>query len=262
MQIVLGYFGFADNASKHTVEALHQLGLLVSYETIRRALKVNAVAIKELAKRRILEERFFISYDNMNFYEHIRDQRLHNKGHQVNYTAGYLCFMPTDNSNPETSWEDRYLDANQVNYNAVNDLTMEDFVLGPEVIKHCARSVQYILSNIFARHFPRSLFKQKVMRNGHLVSKYLQRTAPLDNIQCRMEKADIIPLPTFGLDKASIAGTIDILRSIAARLGLENFHIEDKKIMVKGDYLTVRNITRTIYRLQEEITPINRFQWL
>lgn len=58
-----------------------------------------------------------------------------------------------------------------------------------------------------------------------------------------MEKADIISISTFELDKANIAAIINILRSIAAQLNFKNSYIEDKKIMVKGDYFTVRNIT-------------------
>ncbi len=39
--------------------------------------------------------RFFISYDNINFYEHVWDQQLHNRSAIVNYTARYICFMKT-----------------------------------------------------------------------------------------------------------------------------------------------------------------------
>ncbi len=31
--------------------------------------------------------RFFILYDNINFYEHVRDKQLHNQSAIVNYTA-------------------------------------------------------------------------------------------------------------------------------------------------------------------------------
>ncbi len=40
---------------------------------------------------------FFILYNNINFYEHVRDQRLHNQSAIVYYTTRYICFM----KNPE-----------------------------------------------------------------------------------------------------------------------------------------------------------------
>lgn len=45
-QITNGYFAYAHNASKRMVEVLHCIGLLVIYETICRALQLNALAIK------------------------------------------------------------------------------------------------------------------------------------------------------------------------------------------------------------------------
>ncbi len=43
----------------------------------------------------VWHNRFFISFDYMNFYEDTQDQRLHNKRHQLNYIAGYICLMDT-----------------------------------------------------------------------------------------------------------------------------------------------------------------------
>lgn len=64
-----GYFAFADNASKRMVEILHRMGIMVVYETVRRALQVNATAILEELKAKVWEKRFFMSVDNMNSYE-------------------------------------------------------------------------------------------------------------------------------------------------------------------------------------------------
>lgn len=37
--------------------------------------------------------RVFISFDNINFYEHIRDQRFHNKRYKLNYIIKYICLI-------------------------------------------------------------------------------------------------------------------------------------------------------------------------
>lgn len=50
LQMVLGYYSFAQNTKKRCVEVLHRLGILVSYETIRVILKVNALAVKTRLK--------------------------------------------------------------------------------------------------------------------------------------------------------------------------------------------------------------------
>ena len=74
LQMIAGYFAFADNVSKCMVEIFHRMGIMVVYETVRRALQFNAVAVLEELKAKVWEKRFFLSFDNMNFYEQRRDE--------------------------------------------------------------------------------------------------------------------------------------------------------------------------------------------
>lgn len=73
LQVTTGYFAYAENTTKRMVENLHRMSLLVTYETVRRALQANARAINEELKTKAWERRFFLSFDNMNFYEHRRE---------------------------------------------------------------------------------------------------------------------------------------------------------------------------------------------
>ena len=110
-------------------------------------------------------------------------------------------------------------------------------------------SARYLISKFLSDYFPTSTRKQKIRHSdGRLLPKYTKWPTPLPDIQCRMEETDLIPLPTLPLDESSISGTIDILRSyIKDTLELEDHVMQDKCIMFKGDYLTVRNIRRAIY---------------
>ncbi len=69
---------------------------------------------------------------------------------------------------------------------------------------------------------------------------------PLKDIRYLVRKADVIPLPILPLNEASIAKTVDILRCLVGRLRL-SYIVEDIVVPIKGDYLTVRNVTRVIY---------------
>lgn len=99
-QMLNGHFLFANHVLKRALESLHQMGIVVSSETVCRALQVNAKAILSRFKERASSQRLFISYDNMNFYKKVQDQRLYNKAHIVNYTAGYMCFMNAPDGSP------------------------------------------------------------------------------------------------------------------------------------------------------------------
>lgn len=67
------YFLFANYVPKQAIGSLHQLGIVVSNEIIQRAFQVNARAILTILEKRVKSQRFFIFYDNMNFYENIRN---------------------------------------------------------------------------------------------------------------------------------------------------------------------------------------------
>lgn len=151
-----------------------------------------------------------------------RDQHVHNKSHQVAYTAGYICFMRSESDDTvDASWEHTYLDADQVDHSAVDSLVVEDFLLRKEDLQHRTESVRHTLSGILAAYFPISLFQQKICGPDGLHQPLYQKfEAPLQEIQCPIERADLIPLPTLALDESSIAGTIDICgqRRLAAPL--------------------------------------------
>ncbi|MCJ1346581.1 hypothetical protein MMC31_004799 [Peltigera leucophlebia] len=264
LQVTAGYFAYTENKTKRMVENLHRMGFLVTYETVRQALQANALAISKELKKKAWERRFFLSFDNMNFYEYRQDQRLHNKGYQVAYTAGYVCFMRSKGDHEiDGNWQQTYLDASQIDYSAVNKLVADDFLLGENDLEHRSHSVRYILSNILGNYFAQALNKQKIRhRDGRCLPKYMKWQAPLREVQCQIEKADIIPLPTLPLDESSIAGTIEILKEYLKRLGIEDVAIINKLLIFKGDFLTVRNVTRAIFRRQEELRSIDRFQFI
>lgn len=136
LQMVLGYYSFAQNVKKRCVEVLHRLGVLVSYETIRVILKFNASAVKTRLKELVWQDRFFLSFDNMNFYARVRDQRLHNKNRQINFTAGYICKMSTNAATDETNWDQTWLAADQSQHALAETVVSKDFLLQSNDIQH------------------------------------------------------------------------------------------------------------------------------
>ena len=110
-QRVISYYAFFSNILKWSVESFHQMGIIVLYESIRRGLQVNAVAVIEEIIEETRFHRFLILYDNINLYENVRDQRLHNQSAIVNYISGYIYFMkPLKGGRQNNTWLERYID--------------------------------------------------------------------------------------------------------------------------------------------------------
>lgn len=74
LQRVIGHYAFSGNISKRSVESFYQIGIIVSYESIRHSLQVNATAVIEEIIEKTRFHHFFISYDNIDFYKNVWDQ--------------------------------------------------------------------------------------------------------------------------------------------------------------------------------------------
>ena len=93
-------------------------------------MQVNATAVIEEIIEKTRFHRFFISYDNIDFYKNVWDQQLHNWSAIINYTFGYICFMkPPEGGREYHTWLERYIDSDQIDQRLVNTLTNEDFDL-------------------------------------------------------------------------------------------------------------------------------------
>ena len=199
----------------------------------------------------------------MNFYEHWRDQCLVNKGHQVVNTIEYMCIMCSLHDNIiDGCWTERYLNATSIDHSAVNKLVVKDFLLDDEDLRHQTFSAQYVLSNILATNFLKSLKHQMVRRGGLFVQQYTKLPALLNEVKCRVAKTKLIPLSTLPLDKFSIAGTIEIIARYLEKLDIIDVVVCNKRIMFRSDFLTVCNITRAIYQWCYGVGEINRFQFI
>ncbi len=167
VQRVNTQFAFANNVPKRFVESFHQMGFLVLYKSLPHGLQANAKTVMEEILEKTQIWRFFISYDNINFYENVRDQKIYNRSGLISYTAGYICFMmiPNGIENPTNSWEDEYIDSNQVDRRLVNQLRKSDFELKQADKDHRLAAVQYTISKVLEQYSATIMWKQKNNRN-------------------------------------------------------------------------------------------------
>ncbi|KAA8913110.1 hypothetical protein FN846DRAFT_886795 [Sphaerosporella brunnea] len=259
LQALVGYFLFASNTSKRTIEVLHRFGLSVSYETILKALRHNAEASRDQLRRVVKEGRFMISFDNMNFYRNVRDQRAHNRSHQVNYTAGFICVMDCDcGSGPDC--ECGALPERSIDHMAASLLSFKDFDIDSDAQMYLHNAADYLFGTVLKRHFASAMSKQKDPETRG--PRYSVPDPPLAHIRVKQDRARILTFQTLDMDEASISGTIDILKALVQELGIDCEDVLDRKIMLHGDYLTVRNVTRAMFRRSVEPEPLMRFGWV
>ena len=100
----------------------------------------------------------------MNFYEKARNQRLHNRGALLSYTAGYVCFMntPGSSTNSDDNWYERYLNTNQVDRKAMNNVKSDDLELNSIALNQRSAAICHIASEMLSRYFGQVMQKKKI----------------------------------------------------------------------------------------------------
>jgi hypothetical protein len=253
------YFLFASNTAKRTVEVLHRFGLSVSYETILKALRHNAEASRDILRKVIKEGRFFIPFDNMNFYRKVRNQRTVNRSHQVNYTAGFICVMDCD-CGAGPGCECGALPEPSIDHTAACLLSFKDFEIDSEDQTYLRDAACHLIGSVLKRHFNTAMSKQKDPETRQ--PRYSVPFPPLANIRVKENRARILTFQALDMDESSISGTIDILKALVDELGIDSDDVDNREVMLHGDYLTVRNVTRAMFRRLVEPDPLMRFGWL
>lgn len=94
-----------------------------------------------------------------------------------------------------------------------------------------------------------------------VISKFFNLPILLKKLWYAIKKADIIFFLILPLNKAFISEIINILYCFIENLGLVDI-IKDKIILIKRNYLTIRNVTYIIYQKQDKLNNYFRFSGL
>ena len=155
-QMVTSYFIFTHNVSKRGIDVYYKMGLIILYKTVWQILNANKQAILRLFCKKVNVKQFFLSYDNINFYKKVQDQRIYNKYYQIAYTTGYICFMKDKAS----------FFCYIIDYKAVNKLIPSDFLLTLAEFQHQTKATHYILSQVLSQYFEKEIYKEHIIING------------------------------------------------------------------------------------------------
>lgn len=69
LQIIDRYFTFAQNVLKQCSKMFYKMGFLVTSKIFCHKLKANSKAVLQMLCNKVYNKRFFILYDNINFYK-------------------------------------------------------------------------------------------------------------------------------------------------------------------------------------------------
>ncbi|KAF9322591.1 hypothetical protein BG006_002260, partial [Podila minutissima] len=210
------------------LETLSALGLSVLYDQVRRVLKSLTKDALEQVHKAVLENDWYVVYDNINIAIKHHHQRVDKKDTFDNGTAATVILIPTN-------MEDEYTKKNEpipvfCPESETSEPTADIFfpTLTDRVMSQAACHTH--LSAAIARSLPHA-------SNACMI--------PMQTIdEMEVHKTVTFPLPTMKIDESTITGNLAVLESIT-RIGL---HLPDmwfndaKNIIFAGDQMTVARL--------------------
>ena len=223
----MGYYLYTTKTSKRTIENLHQAGISVTYKSITRVL--NAVAAScELGIKQFRNQfpNYWVSFDNMNFYAKVRDERQYNQSQLLHYTAGYIAMNPKGRVT-------KMLTNADVDFSKAENLTVMDLLPDEKDLRRNENVFHACTYDIIKRFFGEQMLRKTDS------GKSLNPITPWEVYQIPRQRTNVFTLPTFNQNEALIIDIVEILQSIATEMGFDRERLENCIVIYKGDYLTV-----------------------
>ena len=233
LQSQLGYYLRAAHTPKRVIEVLGRLGHTPCYESVVLGMKSMAVsAANDLREFCLTFPAFFFSFDNINYQGKVRDQRLHNQSGMHNNIVGYVA------RNPESTCTRMFTDADVDESRLSKISSCRDLIPNEDDDRvYYRRLIPVTAWNIVNQYFKKEIKVYK--HNGSSVAPL--RTKAL--YQIPVQQSTIFTLPVSEKDETRINEIADYMLWAAGDvMGYTPEMLRGKKIMVKGDALTTRNI--------------------
>ncbi|KAG0347979.1 hypothetical protein BGZ54_004746, partial [Gamsiella multidivaricata] len=214
-QMMIGLFLYSTGCPKRVVTVLSQAGLSVSYQTICNALRALTKAALAKVQSMVLEQPWFLVYDNINIPNRKYDQRGNNIDTFENGTTATVV-IGEDLGHPQAPA--------QVPRDPV---TLMDLLPDNENRAHFRTVSQYNLVHVLQRHFD--------IYNRHC-SIRIPALSPLP-----VKRTETFPMPSMKIDQSTVEGNLEIIETVmksALKLSDEWFD-GDVRVVVAGDQLTV-----------------------
>ncbi|KAG0069405.1 hypothetical protein BGZ92_004681 [Podila epicladia] len=227
-----------DGCPRRGLETLSALGLSVSYDQVRRVLKSLTKDTLEQVHKAVLENDWYVVYDNINVAIKHHHQRVDKKDTFDNGTAATVILIPTD-------MEDEYTKKNE----PIPVFCPESKTSEPPANIFFPTLTDRIMSRAACRtHLSAAIVRSLPHTSGSCV-------IPMQTIdKMEVRKTVTFPLPTMKIDELTILGNLAVLESIT-RVGLrlpDAWFNDAKNIIFAGDQMTVaRLLSLKIHRAIE-----------
>jgi hypothetical protein len=257
---MIGFWLQAVKVPKRAIAVLNQMGISVSYDSIRVAVKAVSQAAQDRMRNIVKSGAFFgLCWDNMALPNNKKETTEMNRGSLDHCTTSYMYELfvppPLDTASAtDVQAYDNIMAAQEENsrrkrigiprelVSKVNpeydSLQRTDFIFGKNINEYWPDVVTVHLSD-----FCHEFFGAAVMAAYKVDGERLERLRMPDQLYCiPREKSRLHPMKVLDIDESSIDGNAQVIEAIASELDCDLAQLNGSSIMITGDQMTTARV--------------------
>jgi hypothetical protein len=274
---MLGVWSEAIHIPKRAVNVLNRCGIMVSYDTTRKALTAIAKHDRDMVMAKIEAGRpFGIFWDNLVRMDHKQEETLMNKRSLEQNTSAYIHFLHIPAPSPQAD------EATQSTYqNIQQKLQQNKGVCLPRSLLYKVDAVSRPIDRaLFLADDPLAFHLKEIarLRIGQTFERILGRKVlaayKVDGKQLELpslpetdeyaflppERTDMHSLHTMELDETTIDGTAMVMEDIMDYCGVTQAELLTRSVFATGDQLSNAR-ARALKDLRVRDDVVERYEW-
>jgi hypothetical protein len=258
---MIGFWLQAMKVPKRAITVLNQLGISISYDSVRAAVKAVSLAAQKRMRSVVKAGKFFgVCWDNLALPNNKKETTEMNRGSLDHCTTSYMYELvvpepPQDvHSSTDVEAYNDIIAALEDNsrrkrigiprelVNKVNpeyeSLRRVDFLFGKNIDEYWPDVVTVHLSD-----FCHEFFGLAAMAAYTVDGRRLTRPSmPEELYRIPRQKSRIHPLKVLDIDESSIDGNAQVIEAIASELDIDLAQLNSSSIMITGDQMTTARV--------------------
>jgi hypothetical protein len=258
---MIGFWLQAMKVPKRAITVLNQLGISISYDSIRAAVRAVSIAAQKRMRCEVKAGKLFgICWDNLALPNNKKETTEMNRGSLDHCTTSYMYEMavppPPHNASSPTdvqAYEDimAALEENSrrkrigIPRELVSKMNPEydslqrmDFLFGKNIEEYWPDVVTVHLSD-----FCYEFFGPAAMAAYTINGRRLERPSmPEELYRIPRHKSKIHPMKVLDIDESSIDGNAQVIEAIASELDIDLAQLNSSSIMITGDQMTTARV--------------------
>jgi hypothetical protein len=257
---MIGFWLQAVKVPKRAISVLNQMGISVSYDSIRVAVKAVSQAaqdrMRNIVKSGVL---FGLCWDNVALPNNKKETTEMNRGSLDHCTTSYMYELfvppPQDTASPtDVQAYDNIMAAQEENsrrkrigiprelVSKVNpeykSLQRADFIFGKNINEYWPDVVTVHLSDFLHEFFGAAVISAYTVDGRRLERPRM----PEELYRIPHQKSRLHPLKVLDIDESSIDGNAQVIEAIASELDCNLAQLNGSSVMITGDQMTTARV--------------------